>query len=1489
MAAGAATLVGQMPPCNLGRNKLTRYRKWKDWIQDAENKMTFMGLTTDPSKISFIRSCAGAELTEFWNKEARIRFTAVPADEARAIAAQDAHTYEEIKDETKKALLKLVSRDRAIIELLRLEQGSRSFIDYLSEVEDQEYLCRIEEQPITSDDLKRMSLIAGMKDRTLAEKALAEEYNLTQLIQAGINRESSRANVEAMKAKPTPSVNKLEDTDMDHKLDQIRSDLENVMRVRQSGKYSGRYKAPEPNINKEKACQKCTYTHATGRCPADGRHCNACRLEGHFARSPLCKGEASKKKKPRFTARRVEDETPTPTDESEEEWEPVARIDRVWPGVQSGTTKTKDIQCVKPLNVNQKSKRVSLEMGRVKVQLYCDTGSRLTIIPPALYRDCMGQVVPAKCHLRAWGSDTYLDTKGMFKTTLVTPRGARTTTWVYIVAGTRPEPLLGDQDAESLGIIKYNPKGRPATALETEATVNHVEQRASIPAKLRRAGITVCTEKPKAPQMDAAGKKEAKRITKEYTGSVMSDRIGCMKTTPVKLQYQQGFTPTQPPRYPVPFHYRERVTAHLKKLKSEGIIEDVDPAEPTDCILNLAISEKKTAGAIRMNIDARPINIGAKHTKYHVTTPQEVRHELEDATVFTELDMVNGFHQVPLDPESQIVFQSHLGLHRMKRLFFGPKNSSGIFHHEVRKAFAGVPGCITIHDNILVHGTDVANHNQNLLATFIRAKERGITFKVNQATICSPEVKWFGRIFSGAGISADPTKIDILSEAGRPESIQDVKSLLQAAAYNAKFAFDHQEDTSYEEVTAPLRELLIKDAKFVWNDRREKSYRTLLRMMTDKSILMPFKMGRATHLVTDASPHGISASLYQEDESKRWLPVDHISRALSQHEQDWKSQIEWESLAKTWGMAMFRSYLIGTKFTSWGDQKPLIPLYNDFTRPASVRINKHRNQVMDLTFTDKYLPGRDMPADYHSRHPAPITHLTNEERSQLMVDDGDDVHVMHVMMADLPAALTVEMLRRSAQTDPVYQRLITAIQNNKMPEDPELNPYTSVWQELSVIEGLVCRGERIVIPNGHLPELDSNIREWIVELGHSGHMGINATKRLLRLRLWFPGMDRMVERKVTSCLPCQAAVDTHDRDPLKPSTVPKEPWVTLYCDHWGPTQDGKYILVIIDALTRYPEVIIVKGTSAEANIHAFSEVFSRHGFPHLLHSDGGPPFNGKDTHLLQQYFQSVGVEHRVNRSAEDPEATGLVEAFMKHIKKIFHTSAVSRLDPYLQMNDHLLQFRATPHPTTGKSPAELMFGRKFQTKLPDLRPNPASHRSDIVEARAADQKAKAAMKIYKDKRSHARPHKIRIGDKVLLKRKTAKHTSVYDPDPYTVTGVWGTQIEAERNGTIKVRDAQRWKWVHIVPPTTFRASQSQVSQYLQDPDIGAPHQQHETEPSHVIPAPIATPGVHTRDVLAKLRQMPDVILADTPANRPVRNRRAPERYSSATYNNPRHE
>ena len=145
-------------------------------------------------------------------------------------------------------------------------------------------------------------------------------------------------------------------------------------------------------------------------------------------------------------------------------------------------------------------------------------------------------------------------------------------------------------------------------------------------------------------------------------------------------------------------------------------------------------------------------------------------------------------------------------------------------------------------------------------------------------------------------------------------------------------------------------------------------------------------------------------------------------------------------------------------------------------------------------------------------------------------------------------------------------------------------------------------------------------------------------------------------------------------------------------------------------------------------------------------------------------------------------------------------------------------YRAAPHPTTGRSPAELLFARKFRTKLPDIRKD--TEREDIRQAREQDRKEKARQKMYKDSKSYVRPHNIKEGDTILLERKATKANSPYDPRPYTAEAVHGTQIVGRRGEERKVRDSQRWKRVEIRPAQEFsRTSQESGGE---DPDIGLP-------------------------------------------------------------------
>ena len=96
----AASMVGPMGPCILGKDKLKRPKKWADWHREAENKMRFGGITDGGRKLDFLRSCAGAELTELWEKEVRVVYEATGEGAERV----EADTYAQVVENTTKTL-----------------------------------------------------------------------------------------------------------------------------------------------------------------------------------------------------------------------------------------------------------------------------------------------------------------------------------------------------------------------------------------------------------------------------------------------------------------------------------------------------------------------------------------------------------------------------------------------------------------------------------------------------------------------------------------------------------------------------------------------------------------------------------------------------------------------------------------------------------------------------------------------------------------------------------------------------------------------------------------------------------------------------------------------------------------------------------------------------------------------------------------------------------------------------------------------------------------------------------------------------------------------------------------------------------------------------------------------------------------------------------------------------------------------------------------
>ncbi len=283
------------------------------------------------------------------------------------------------------------------------------------------------------------------------------------------------------------------------------------------------------------------------------------------------------------------------------------------------------------------------------------------------------------------------------------------------------------------------------------------------------------------------------------------------------------------------------------------------------------------------------------------------------------------------------------------------------------------------------------------------------------------------------------------------------------------------------------------------------------------------------------------------------------------------------------------------------------------------------------------------------------------------------------------------------------------------------------------------------------------LRRRVLDICHEGHLGVVKSKQLLRSKVWFPGIDKSVEDMISNCLPCQACTRKTVREPLQMSSLPKGPWLEVSADICGPFPTGEYVLVVLDAYSRYPEIEIVKTINTATITFALERIFATHGIPEEIKTDNGTPFQGKE---FAEFLKEKGFFHR-RVTPLWPEANGQVENFMKNIGKVAKTAHISGKNWRKELYVFLSNYRAAPHISTKKPPYELLMNRRVRTKIPER--IPIQSRPDVF---TNDEKAKRKMKQYADKLRKVESHDLQKGDTVLVKQKKKnKFSSVYEPNP----------------------------------------------------------------------------------------------------------------------------
>lgn len=318
----------------------------------------------------------------------------------------------------------------------------------------------------------------------------------------------------------------------------------------------------------------------------------------------------------------------------------------------------------------------------------------------------------------------------------------------------------------------------------------------------------------------------------------------------------------------------------------------------------------------------------------------------------------------------------------------------------------------------------------------------------------------------------------------------------------------------------------------------------------------------------------------------------------------------------------------------------------------------------------------------------------------------------------------------------------------------------------------------------------------MVKIAHEGHMGLVKTKQLVRERVWFPCIDKMVEEAIDSCKACCLASSGSKPVPLMMTDPPERVWQRLAMDFHGPLSNGHELLCVIDELSKFPVVLEVNSTAAQYVLPKLDSLFSLMGIPEVVKTDNGPPFQGKD---FKDFCDEFGIKHRRITPAW-PQANGQVEVFNRNIKRIIQKSFISNSDWRTELNGYLRSYRNTPHSSTKVAPADLVFVGSNSSKLPGL----VKHRSSNVDlvsiARENDLKSKQRMKDYADAKRGAKSHDLKVNDEVFVdqnygKKIVNKYSPRWSSQIWKVKLMNGSLVTVESNGKQLTRNSVFFKKV----------------------------------------------------------------------------------------------
>ena len=792
-------------------------------------------------------------------------------------------------------------------------------------------------------------------------------------------------------------------------------------------------------------------------------------------------------------------------------------------------------------------------------------------------------------------------------------------------------------------------------------------------------------------------------------------------------------------QFKIPDTHRDYLEDQVKEWLKMGIVQ------PTRSRYNspMFLVNKKDGG-FRVVQDFRALNNNSHLDKYSMKDVTECIGEIgrSHSTIFSTLDLTSGFWQMTLHPQSRAYTAftvPGMGQFEWVTSAMGLLGCPATFQRLVEAVVDKIKNVIVYIDDLIIHSNDHVGHLQTLEALFLRLQNHGLKVRLEKCKFGSHDVMYLGFHLTKDGIKPGVDKLKAVKEAKPPANVHEVRQFLGLCN------FFRSHVRNFATIASPLTKLTRKES--LWRKGGELpkdaylAFRELQAILVSEPVVDYPRRDRAYALFTDAAfgddrhEGGLGAILTQIDENRQHCVIGYASRKLAVHEKNYTPFLL-EMQAAIFGMEHFGNHLKGRHFTLFTDHKPLEKLGKVHTKT----LNRLQEIMNIYDFEIVYIKGKEIPADFLSRHAVDAINLDNTALAQEQQKD------------DILSALRQYLLHRELSPDPRIQKVVNHLADRSFIENDVL------WLRVKNENGPKVV---ILVPEGLRPLILQDAHGHLL----TGHDGLCKTKARISQSYFWPGMDKDITDHIKRCHRCQLRKTDHRPPPQLLSPLPQcsEPNQRIHADLFGPlkTTDSskKYILAMTDACTKYVELVALPDKEALTVTSAiFSKWICRYGLPLELITDQGREFANK---MSDELYNLLQMKHQTT-SARHPQCNSQVERFNQTIAKYLNSFVDSTtLDWELYLGPLMLSYNTSFHRSVQNTPFFLTYG--MEPRLPSF-PGPDARRIFYGESSAAEifQRLTLARKLAmennlqateKGKEYHdrkAQPHTYCVGQQVLL-------------------------------------------------------------------------------------------------------------------------------------------